>query len=226
MNFRVRVEVWGNYALFSRPEMKVERVTYDVMTPSAARGILEAIFWHPGMKIVIDKIFVLNKIKFANIRRNEVKNKISAESVRRVMTKKEGSLYLATSQNIVQRAALVLKNVRYVIEAHFCFIQGEARNIGDNGYKFYNIFTQRLERGQCYHMPCFGTREFPANFRPYKLDTITTAYPNEERDLGFMLYDMDFSDKNNIQPIFFRAVLKNGILDVSKFNAHGLEAYR
>lgn len=226
MSFRVRVEVWGDYALFSRPEMKVERVTYDVMTPSAARGILEAIFWHPGLKIVVDRIFVLNKIKFVNIRRNEVKNKISAESVRRVMTKKEGRLYLATSQNIVQRAAMVLKNVRYVIEAHFGFVQCNARHIKDNICKFYNIFMQRLERGQCYHTPCFGTREFPANFRPYKLDTITTAYPNEERDLGFMLYDMDFSDKNNIQPIFFRAVLRNGVLDVSKFNAHGLEAYR
>ncbi len=119
MQMSVKVEVWGDYACFTRPEMKVERVSYDVMTPSAARGLLEAIYWHPGMTWVIDKMYVLNPIEFTNIRRNEVKSKISARNVSSVMKGKTEPLFISTSDDIQQRAALVLKNVRYVIEAHF-----------------------------------------------------------------------------------------------------------
>ena len=115
----VRVEVWGDYACYSRPEMKAERVSYDCMTPSAARGILEAVYWHPGMVWRIDKIYVLSPIQFTNIRRNEVKSKISARNVQTVMNRGTGPLYLVTSDDIQQRASLVLKDVRYVIEAHF-----------------------------------------------------------------------------------------------------------
>ena len=209
----VKVEVWGDYACFSRPELKVERMSYDVMTPSAARGLLEAIYWHPGMKWVIDRIYVLRSIQFASIRRNEVKSTISAHNVRSVMNGGTDPLFISTSDDIQQRAALVLRDVRYVIEAHFDLTGNRAE--GDNPGKFSDIMRRRLEKGQCYHQPCFGVREFPANFRRWEGGEIVTAYPNEERNLGLMLYDFDYSDPANIAPMFFRASLKNGVLDLS-----------
>lgn len=214
----VRLEVWGDYALFSRPEMKVERVSYDVMTPSAARGILEAIYWHPGMKWVVDKIFVMSDIRFTNIRRNEVKAKLSSENARRVMNTGTGDLYLNTRDEIQQRAAMVLKDVHYVIEAHF--VMTDKATASDNPGKFQDIIKRRIQRGQCYHTPYFGCREFPANFREYEFKTIPTVYAEEEKDLGFMLYDMDYSDPNNILPMFFRGVLKKGVLDLRDCEVH------
>ena len=207
---KIYVEVWGDYALFSRPEMKVERVSYDVITPSAARGILEAIYWHPKIKYNVLKIFVLNEIKFANIRRNEVSQKISASNVQKFMKSKKGELYIATSENISQRSSMLLKNVRYVIEV-------KIETNEENFAKAYNILKRRLTKGQCYHTPYFGTREFPANFKLREdIAGIQTAYPNEVRDLGFMLYDMDYSNKKNIRPMFFRARMENGIIDVKR----------
>lgn len=159
----IQLEVWGDYALFTRPEMKVERVSYDVMTPSAARGLIEAIYWHPGLRWVIDQIRVCAPIRFTNLRRNEVKSKIPARTARTVMEKGEGQLYLCTSDDIQQRAALLLRDVRYVIEAHFEMTDQAAQ--GDNPGKFQDIVKRRIKRGQFYHQPCFGCREFPAQFR-------------------------------------------------------------
>lgn len=209
----IKVEVWGDYALFTRPEMKVERVSYDVITPSAARGILESIFWHPGLCWHIDKIFVMNRIAFTNIRRNEVKSKISARNLNTVMNGGSAPLYICTSDDIQQRASLLLKNVRYVIEAHFNLTDKAAES--DNPGKFQDIIKRRLEKGQFYHQPYLGCREFPAHFKRYTGDKPETVYQGEAKDLGWMLYDMDYSDKNNIQPKFFRAVLKNGVLDLT-----------
>lgn len=206
------MEVWGDYALFTRPEMKVERVSYDVMTPSAARGMLEAIYWHPGMRWVIDRIYVLNPIRFTNIRRNEVSATLSASKARAAMSGKEADLYICTQDCIQQRAAMVLQDVHYVIEAHF--VMTDQAGAGDNPGKFCDIMRRRLEKGQCYHQPCFGTREFPAHFRAWQGNGPQTAYPNEDRELGFMLYDMDYSDPENIRPQFFRAALRRGVLDV------------
>lgn len=209
----VKVKVWGDYALFSRPEMKVERCTYDVMTPSAARGILEAIYWHPGLRWVIDRIYVQKPIQFTSVRRNEIKSKISANNVLSVYNGADQELYLAAKNEIVQRAALILKDVQYVIEAHF-EMTAQA-NETDNPGKFKDIMMRRLSKGECYHNPYFGCREFPVRFSLCEEDEICTAYENEEeRDLGYMLYDMDYTDRNNIQPMFFRAVLKKGVLDV------------
>lgn len=208
----VMVEVWGDYALFTRPELKVERVSYDVMTPSAARGLLEAIYWHPGMRWVIDRIFVLNPIRFTNIRRNEVSAALSAAKARTAMSGGETDLYLCTQDCIQQRASMCLQDVHYVIEAHFDMTDQAAP--GDNPGKFSDIMRRRLERGQCFHQPCFGTREFPAHFRAWQGGEPKTAYPDSERELGFMLYDMDYSDHENIRPQFFRAALHNGVLDV------------
>ena len=215
MGIGVKVRVWGKYALFSRPEMKVERCSYDVMPPSAARGILEAVYWHPGMRWVIDKIHVVNPVRFTSVRRNEVKSKIPAGNVLQVYngTKEVQSLYISTKAEIVQRASLLLRDVEYVIEAHFEMT--ERANETDNPGKFKDIIMRRLRRGECFHMPYFGCREFPANFCLCEEEEIRTAYDDvEEKDLGFMLYDMDYSDRNNIQPMFFRAVMKRGVLDL------------
>ena len=207
----ISVEVWGDYALFSRPELKVERVSYDVMTPSAARGLLESIFWHPGLRWQIDRIHVCSPIRFTNIRRNEVKDTVSARKMQALM-EKGGELYLATPDSIQQRAAMVLRDVHYVIDAHFDMTMRASPT--DNPGKFQEMMRRRVEKGQFYHEPCFGVREFPANFRPC---TELSPCPEElkgEKDLGWMLLDMDYSDKENITPRFFRAILRDGVLEV------------
>lgn len=213
MGMGVKVKVWGDYALFSRPELKVERYSYDVMTPSAARGILEAIYWHPGMRWVIDKIYVKNPIRFTSVRRNEVKNKISASNVLSVYNGAQKPLYISSKEEIVQRASMILTDVAYVIEAHFEMT--EQANETDNPGKFKDIMMRRLQKGKCYHMPYFGCREFPANFALCEEEEIKTAFDDiAEKDLGLMLFDMDYTDKNNITPMFFRAMLRHGVLDL------------
>ena len=158
MGVGVKVRVWGNYALFSRPEMKVERCSYDIMTPSAARGILEAIYWHPGMRWMIDRIYVVNPVRFTSVRRNEVKSKISAANVLQVYNGSDKPLFISTKAEIVQRASLLLRDVEYVIEAHFEMTK--KANETDNPGKFKDIIMRRLRRGECFHMPYFGCREF------------------------------------------------------------------
>jgi len=212
MGHGVRVRVWGEYALFSRPEMRVERCSYDVITPSAARGILEAIYWHPGIRWVIDQIAVKKPVQFTSIRRNEVKSKLQAGSALSVINGGSGPLYICTKEDIAQRAAILLKDVEYIIEAHFEMMP-EAK-ASDNPGKFKDIIMRRLRRGECYHMPYFGCREFPANFELFEGKEIEGCYQGEEKDLGYMLYDLDYSDKENIQPMFFRAIMRDGILDV------------
>lgn len=207
----IRLEVWGKYALFSRPELKVERVSYDVPTPSAARGLVESIYFHPGLKWNIRKIYVLNPIKFTNIRRNEVKGKILASDARSAIMGSKSDLYIAASQQIVQRAAMVLQDVHYVIEAEFEMTDRAAP--GDNPGKFQDIITRRMAKGQCFHTPYFGCREFPANFRPWVGGSVPTI--PETKDLGIMLYDFDYSDPANITPLYFHAKLENGVLNAT-----------
>lgn len=213
MGMGVKVRVWGDYALFTRPEMKVERCSYDVITPSAARGILEAIYWHPGMQWIVDKIYVKNPIQFTSVRRNEVKSKILASNVLQAYNGGDKPLYISSKAEIVQRASILLTKVEYVIQAHFEMT--EQANATDNPGKFKDIIMRRLRRGECYHMPYFGCREFPANFALYEEKDVSTAYDNvEEKDLGFMLFDMDYTDKQDIRPMFFRAVMRYGVLDL------------
>ena len=204
----IQLEVWGPYALFSRPEMHVERVSYDVPTPSAARGMVEAIYYHPGLQWHIRRIYVLNPIRFTNIRRNEVKGKILRDDVYNAIH--GGKVpFLATSQQIAQRAAMVLQDVHYVIEAEFTMTDRAAP--GDNPGKFQDIVTRRMAKGQCYHTPYFGCREFPAAFRAWQGGAIPTI--STSCDLGFMIYDLDYSDPENITPTYFRAKLEHGVLD-------------
>ena len=208
----ISVEVWGDYALFTCPEMKVERVSYDIMTPSAARGLVEAIYWHPGLRWIIDRIHVCAPIRFTNLRRNEVKSTLSARSARTVMERGKGELYLCTSDDIQQRAALLLRDVRYVIEAHFDMTSQAAP--GDNPGKFQDIVKRRIKKGQFYHRPCFGCREFPAHF--HWCEELPPC-PKEllgERDLGWILWDMDYTNPEDIRPLFFRGTLRDGVLEV------------
>lgn len=210
LSYGIQVETWGDYALFSRPELKSERMSYEVMTPSAARGLLESIYWHPGLKVIIDRIYVLNKIQFTNIRRNEVKSKASLSQVKSMMN--GGAVpMIVTSNDIMQRASTILRDVHYVIDAHF-EMTGKAVP-GDNEGKFKDIFRRRIEKGTAYSQPYFGCREFPAHFRPWVGESVPTN--GETKDLGLMLYDMDYSDPQNIKPMFFWAKLENGVLQVA-----------
>lgn len=216
MAYGVRIECWGDYACFTRPEMKVERVSYDVMTPSAARGLVEAIFWHPGLRYVIDEIDVMNPIQMTNVRRNEVKSKITASRI--AGNARHGkALYLCPKEDIVQRAALILKNVRYCIHVHFEMT--EKANASDNAGKFREMLCRRARKGQCYHQPYLGCREFPAGFRLVEDDETVIPYPVTQ-DLGFMLYDMDFTDLQHITPRFFHARLEKGVMDLRNCEVH------
>lgn len=217
MAYGIKLKAWGDRACFTRPEMKVERVSYDVMTPSAARGLLEAIFWKPQMRWVVDRIHVLNRIRFQSFRRNEVGAKISAVTAASAMRRgtTEG-LGMVVEDNRQQRAATLLVNVAYVIEAHFELTAKAGPD--DTPAKYASMFNRRAETGQCFHRPCLGTREFPADFELLPEDAAIPAHdlpPDQaERDLGWMLHDLDFRDPKNITSRFFRARLRGGVLDI------------
>lgn len=214
MAYGIRLRVAGDHACFTRPEMKVERVSYDVMTPSAARGILEAIHWKPAIRWVIDRIHVLRPIRFQSIRRNEVGHKASARNIKTAMNREslEG-LYLLVDKDRQQRAATVLVDVAYVIEAHFEMT--EKAGADDNEGKHLDIFNRRATRGQCFHQPCLGTREFPARFELIAPDAPLPAAIDESRDLGFMLWDIDHQAEAR-PSLFFRARLEEGVLHVPR----------
>lgn len=205
----VLMEVWGLTACFTRPEMKTERVSYDVPTPSAARGMIESIYYHPGLKWTVDRIWVLNPIQFMNLRRNEVSSKISASNVMQEANGGKRSC-IVTTQDIQQRATMMLKDVHYVIEAHFDMT--DKANASDNPGKFQDIVKRRLRKGACYAAPYLGTRECTAHFRLWEGGAIEGI--DETRDLGYMLYDMDYSDPEHIQPMFFRAKMEHGCIDL------------
>ena len=206
MGYGIKIRVSGDYALFTRPEMKVERVSYDIITPSAARGIIEAVYWKPAICWVIDKIHVLKEIEFTNIRRNEVSEKAS-----------EGKPFLDLTEIRQQRAALVLKNVDYIIEAHFDLTDKAGEE--DTKEKHYNMVLRRLRKGQHFHAPCLGTREFGAKVELIEDGEPIPQSPLGNRDLGWMLYDLDFSDAADIKPKFFNAKLIDGVLDLKNVEA-------
>ena len=205
----IKMEVWGKEACFTRPETKTERVSYDAMTPSAARGIIEAVFWHPGLKWRIDRIYVLSPIRFTNLRRNEVKSKILSGNALSVANGTSKTPYLVTSNDIQQRATLMLRNVHYVIEAHFDMT--DQASPSDNLGKFQDIIKRRLRRGQCHSQPYLGCRECSAHFGLWEGEDIPTI--PETRDLGWVLFDMDYSNPQDIRPMFFHAKMANGVID-------------
>ena len=214
----IRLHVWGARACFTRPEMKVERVSYDVMTPSAARGILEAIHWKPAIRWHVDRIHVLKPIRFQSIRRNEVGAKASAANARSAMNRgtTEG-LGIIVDENRQQRAALVLVDVAYVIEAHFTLT--DKAGAEDSAAKHVSMFNRRAAQGQCFHRPCLGTREFDAEFalipEGAPLPPCELATDKRDVDFGWMLHDIDFAHGNESR--FFRAVMKDGVIEVPPF---------
>lgn len=212
MTYGVRLLVSGQYACFSRPEMKVERVSYDVMTPSAARGILEAIHWKPAIRWVIDTIHVLNPIRFQSIRRNEVGSKASARAIKTAMNSgRLDGLHLLVDEDRQQRASTVLVDVAYLIDAHF--VRTAKATAEDSEGKHLDMFKRRAARGQCFHQPCLGAREFAARFELLSPDATPPTPISESRDLGFMLWDIDH-EANGRPSFFFRAHLENGIMKV------------
>jgi len=208
MGFGIKLRVWGEYACFTRPEMKAERVSYDVMTPSAARGILEAIHWKPALVWRIDRIHVMKAIRFESIRRNEVAGKIPERNIKTAMAGGVIDLHQYASEDRQQRAALVLRDVEYVIEAHFEMT--DKAGAGDNPGKHCAMFARRAKEGQCHMRPYFGCREFPVHFELLEGDIPRSALIGEQ-DLGWMLWDIDFA--NDMQPIFFRPIMKDGVID-------------
>jgi CRISPR-associated protein Cas5d len=191
--------------------MKVERVSYDVMTPSAARGILEAIYWKPAIRWIVEAIDVLKPIRFQSIRRNEVGHKAPAASIRKAMNSGEISdLALKVEDDRQQRAATVLIDVAYVIRAHFELTAKAGAD--DNEAKHLDSFNRRARKGQCFHQPSLGTREFPAKFRLIEPGESPPLTIGETRDLGFMLYDIDHAAGR--ASLFFRASLENGVMRI------------
>jgi len=231
------LEVWGDYACFTRPEMKVERVSYDVMTPAAARAIFESILWKPAIRWNVTKIEVLNPIKWISVRRNEVGKKISGPTAKQMAGVLGEPMGIFIEDERQQRAGLFLRDVRYRIHGYFDFIPPEKRKanrsvspefwadeqeqaelrMDETPAKYAAMFERRAKKGQCFHRPYLGCREFACDFRlvdPHK----EPAEPiNETRDLGFMLYDMDFDrDVNDPTPLFFRARLEKGIVNTDR----------
>lgn len=235
MKSSITLEIAGDYALFSRPEMKVERVSYDVITPSAARGILEAIYWKPQIRWVIDEITVINPIRFTNIRRNEISKKMSKPSP--ILMKDGGSgtgnLGIYVDTNRQQRASLLLKDVRYIIKAHIDVLDcamdrgGEKLPANQIAGKHLAMFKRRAAKGQAFHQPYLGCREFPASFILHESNDGTPSPDDSllgDKDLGYMLHDIQF-DQNpktkevkSTTPHFFRAQMNDGIIAVPPFN--------
>jgi CRISPR-associated protein Cas5d len=214
------LEVTGDFACFTRPEMKVERVSYDVMTPSAARAVFDAILWKPAIRWRIHKIEVLKPIRWISLRRNEVGAVASVDSAKEAMKRGSGDLGIFVEDERQQRAGLFLRDVAYRIHASFAMTN--LAGAGDNDGKFAEMFRRRAKDGQCFNQPYLGCREFACDFR-YVDSPDIPAIP-ESRDLGFMLYDLDFEDPQNPQPRFFRGALKNGVLDVPAWDSPEVRA--
>lgn len=220
MSYGIRLKVWGDYALFTRPELKVERLTYDVMTPSAARGVLEAVHWKPAIRWVIDAIHVLNPIRHQSIRRNEVGHKAAAGSIKRAMNRGDlEGLGILVDEDRQQRASTVLVKPAYLIEAHFEMTAKAGAE--DNAGKHLDIFNRRAQKGQCFHQPCLGTREFAAHFEWVALDAVLPKAIAETRDLGLMLWDIDHAQASR-PSLFFRAKLMNGVMQVPRPDTEGV----
>jgi CRISPR-associated protein Cas5d len=216
MAYGVKLKVWGDYACFTRPEMKVERVSYDVITPSAARAILEAIYWKPAIKWVVDCIHVLAPIRFMNIRRNEVASKIPLRNITDAMKNPKSSLALFIEDDRQQRAAMILRDVCYGIEAHFEYTGGEDNLDG----KHLDMFNRRAQNGQCFTQPYLGCREFSAAFELVK-DFPASPFAGTQ-DLGWMLHDIDFA--HNMEAKFFRASMVDGVITIPPFVGEEVKA--
>jgi CRISPR-associated protein Cas5d len=206
------LEVKGDYACFTRPEMKVERVSYDFITPSAARSVFDSILWKPEIRWEVERIEILAPVRWISVRRNEVGAVISTRNLQTAMTAGHGQLGLYVEDERQQRAGLFLRDVRYRLHARLVSVKGEALH---NPAKYAEMFTRRASKGQCVNQPYLGCREFDARFR-----LVTTPHGEPEPcaeidgDFGWMLHDMDFSRPADPKPMFFRAKVVRGVLDL------------
>ena len=210
------IEVWGDYACFTRPEMKVERVSYDVMTPSAARGVLEAVMWKPQIVWRVTRIDVLKPIRWTSVRRNEVASVISTDNVKTAMNRGKGALGLYVDEDRQQRAAMLLRDVDYLIHARFDLT--EKAGPEDTVAKYAAMFRRRAEKGQCFNQPYLGCREFSAAFAAIDIKESLPLPIADSRDLGWMLYDLEYQGSEPT-PCFFRAQLDNGTVRVPEWNS-------
>ena len=210
------LEVSGPFACFTRPEMKVERVSYDVMTPSAARAIFEAVLWKPALRWRVFRIEVLRPIRWINLRRNEVSAVISTSKVQQAMTAGSGSLGLFIEVERQQRAGLFLRDVAYRLHAELSLVPERAGT--ESLTKFTEMFARRATKGQCVNQPYLGCREFAADFRLINGSSKTEQPIPETRELGWMLHDLDFSRPADPQPRFFKATIAAGVIEVPSFD--------
>lgn len=236
MSYGFKIIVDGDYACFTRPEMKVERVSYDVPTPGALEGMLKSVYWKPSMNYVIDKIIVFAPIDFMNIRRNEVKDKVLYSAVKSQMGGKESDPCIYTSESRSQRAAMVLKNVKYGVEFHFELTGIKNEEEADAENKHYNIIKRRLENGQYFRTPCLGCSEFPVRsitlVPEFNMDLVCSSILESGNvDLGFMSYKVEFQDggipinndwdnpkfSDRATTKYYRPHMINGVIDVEKY---------
>ena len=210
---RYCLEIAGDLACFTRPEMKVERVSYDVITPSAARAVFEAILWKPAIRWHVRRIEVLKPVRFINLRRNEVASVVSTRNVQQAMAAGEGHLAIYIEDDRQQRAGLLLRDVAYRVHADM-----EVRSDRQDpmpAQKYHAMFERRAEHGQCVNQPYLGCREFAARVRLVTAPAKEPAPIDETRDLGWMLHDLDFQNPTDPQPVFFRAQMNAGAIEVS-----------
>lgn len=223
------LEVTGDYACFTRPEMKVERVSYDVITPSAARAVFEAILWKPGIRWRITRIEVLKPLRWISVRRNEVAAVASTRNALAAMHEGRGELALYIEDERQQRAGLFLRDVAYRLHAELQMVSDEARA---NPVKYLAMFSRRAEAGQCVNQPYLGCREFAARFRPVALlsddrggwraaDGEPPALQSMTADLGWMLFDLNYENPADPKPQFFRARVDSGVLDLREVEVRG-----
>lgn len=209
--FVYRVRISGEYGCFTRPEFKTERVSYEVITPSAARGVLEAVLWKPAIRWYIRRISVLSPPRFIQFKRNEVTSRASVVAVQRAMRSGVPQDYYADGDR-AQRNTLALRDVDYAVEAEFRMT--ERRGPDDNPNKFAEMFRRRLEKGQFHMQPYLGCREFPARVEAY--DGTPVPLQEESRDLGLVLHDVRYGAAGN-RPVFFEARLERGVINVPEW---------
>ncbi|MBO6134761.1 MAG: type I-C CRISPR-associated protein Cas5 [Lachnospiraceae bacterium] len=236
MSFGFKIIVEGRYACFTRPELKVERVSYDVPTPGAIEGMLKSIYWKPAIRYEVDKIVVFNPIKFKSVRRNEVSSKISFSNVKKQMKDDSVDISLYTKDDRSQRSSMVLADVKYGIEFHFELTGLRCEGEENSEDKHYNIIKRRIENGQCFRTPCLGCSEFVVEklsmVDKFDLSLISKEIIDSgDVDLGFMSYKVKFDDSDKLtdknweehqfsdkaKTIFFRPHMIEGIIDVKKY---------
>ena len=234
MAYGFSIIVSGPWACFTRPEMKVERVSYDVPTPGALVGLIKGVYWKPAIEYVIDKIVVCNPIRFVNIRRNEVKDKVKGFAIKDLMNGKQADPTIYAADSRTQKASMILRDVKYGIQFHFQMTGLRSDKSDESPEKHFSMLKRRLERGQYFRKPCLGCSEFPVKDMAIVDDLQSLEISSENKgdiDLGYMLYGMKFKNgghpvnddwehpvfSDKADPVFYRPHMVDGVIDVAKY---------